>query len=163
MEMVQGWFSGLVCCSNLMAKEATTVEEVPVAYTVTCFDESDTELRDIRVHHTHQWKDMQCTITEIYGSPAMFAYDDGSGLDWPVRNQAEWEKFLDILMTEKLCHGEYDILLLPANGWDRYNEQQQRQSHGHDSSRGTEAVKPSDRGAQDSEESVSEDMTSSRI
>jgi len=26
-------------------------------------------------------------------------------------------------MTEKSCNGEYDILLLPANGWDRYNEQ----------------------------------------
>ncbi len=36
----------------------------------------------------------------------------------------EWEKFLDILMTEKSCNGEYDILLLPANGWDRYNDQQ---------------------------------------
>jgi len=131
METVQGWFSGLACCSNLMAKEAKHGEEVPVAFTVTCFDESDTELRDIRVHPTHQWKDMQCTITEIYGSPAMFAYDDGTGVDWPVRNQAEWDKFLEILMTEKSCNGEYDILLLPINGWERYNAQQAKLQSGH--------------------------------
>jgi hypothetical protein len=38
--------------SNLQAKEAKTVEEV-TGYTVTCFDESDTELRDLRGTHTH--------------------------------------------------------------------------------------------------------------
>jgi hypothetical protein len=32
------------------------------------------------VHPTHQWKDMQVIISEIYGSPAMFAYDDGTGV-----------------------------------------------------------------------------------
>jgi hypothetical protein len=129
METVQGWFSGLTCCNSLVAKEAATIEEAPQAFTVTCFDESDTELRDVRVHPTHQWKDMQVTITEIYGSPAMFAYDDGTGIDYPVRNQKEWEKFLDILMTEKACNAEYDILLLPVNGWERYNQQQQQGGH----------------------------------
>lgn len=125
METVQSWFTGLTCCNNLVAKEAKSVEEAPLAFTITCFDEADTELRDVRVHPTHQWKDMQVIITEIYGSPAMFAYDDGTGVDYPVRNQKEWGKFLDILMTEKACNGEYDILLLPMNGWERYNEQQQ--------------------------------------
>jgi hypothetical protein len=40
-----------------------------------------------------------------------------AGIDWPVRNQAEWEKFLNILMTDTAINGEYDILLLPANGF----------------------------------------------
>jgi len=115
--------------SNLQAKEATTIDHAASTYTVTCFDESDTELRDVRVHPTHQWKDMQIIITEIYGSPAMFAYDDGTGKDWPVRNQEEWEKFLDILMTEKTCNGEYDVLLLPSNGWSRYNDQQAQEKN----------------------------------
>ncbi len=148
METVQGWFSGLACCNNL--QEARAVEAAAAKYTVTCFDESDTELRDVHVHPTTQWKDMQVTITEIQGAPvcaaprraagaprrgttprgggcrgvcppdrrafdpvcvcvlacacvpgpsdrcrgmvidaqAMFAYDDGTGVDWPVRNQA---------------------------------------------------------------------------
>jgi hypothetical protein len=101
METVQGWFSGLACCNSLQAQEARAVEAAATilkspylvtlyisraltfenicqatAYTVTCFDESDTELRDIRVHPTHQWKDMQVIITEIYGAPvfSVFVY-----------------------------------------------------------------------------------------
>ena len=45
------------------------MEETAMVYTITCFDESDTELRDIKVHPTNQWKDFQVLITEIYGAP----------------------------------------------------------------------------------------------
>ncbi|EKX54896.1 hypothetical protein GUITHDRAFT_99546 [Guillardia theta CCMP2712] len=55
----------------------------------------------------------------------MFAYDDGTGVDFPVRNEEEWDHFLDILRNDKSVNGEYDILLLSAGGWERYNSKQQ--------------------------------------
>ena len=36
----------------------------------------------------------------------MFAYDDGTGVDFPVRNEEEWDHFLDILRNEKSVNGE---------------------------------------------------------
>ena len=60
----------------------------------------------------------------VYGSQAMFAYDDGTGADLPVRNEAEWNQFLDLLRSEKAVNGEYDILLLAAGSWSRYELQQ---------------------------------------
>jgi len=77
METVQGWFSGLACCNNL--QEARAVEAAATTYTVTCFDESDTELRDVRVDPTTQWKDMQVTITEIQGAPVCAAPGRAAG------------------------------------------------------------------------------------
>ena len=44
---------------------ARTVEERTDLYTLTCFDESDAELRDIRVFAELQWKDLQTLLNEI--------------------------------------------------------------------------------------------------
>ncbi len=60
----------------------------------------------------------------MYGSQAMFAYDDGTGVDHPVRNEAEWNQFMDLLRSDKVTNGEYDILLLAAGSWNKYEQQQ---------------------------------------
>jgi hypothetical protein len=54
----------------------------------------------------------------------MFAYDDGTGVDHPVRNEAEWNQFMDLLRSDKVTNGEYDILLLAAGSWNKYEQQQ---------------------------------------
>ena len=53
------------------------------------------------------------------GAQAMFAYDDGTAVDLPVRNEKEFLQFLDMLKNDQSVNGEYDILLLPAGGWNR--------------------------------------------
>jgi hypothetical protein len=58
----------------------------------------------------------------------MFAYDDGSGIDLPVRNDSEWNRFLDLLRSDKVLNGEYDILLLAAGSWSKYEMQQRVQA-----------------------------------
>ena len=40
-----------------------------MAYTLTCYGESDVKLRDIRVSSITQWKGLQEIITEIHGGP----------------------------------------------------------------------------------------------
>jgi len=126
---------------------AQVVVASATVFTVTCFDESDSELRDVAVYPTTKWQAMQDTITETLGAQvcarpvcggqrreealnrargaagggfarlsggrmrararayvpepsdlgrgmvvtdaqAMFAYDDGTGIDFPVRNEA---------------------------------------------------------------------------
>ncbi len=52
----------------------------------------------------------------------MFAYDDGTAVDLPVRNEKEFLKFLEMLKTDHSINGEYDILLLPVGAWSRYEE-----------------------------------------
>ncbi len=64
------------------------------------------------------------SISAVYGSQAMFAYDDGTGVDHPVRNEAEWTQFMDLLRSDKVTNGEYDILLLAAGSWSKYELQQ---------------------------------------
>ena len=54
----------------------------------------------------------------------MFAYDEGSGIDKPVRNEAEWNKYMDTLRSDNVINGEHDILLLAAGSWSRYEMQQ---------------------------------------
>ncbi len=53
----------------------------------------------------------------------MFAYDDGTGTDLPVRNEAEWNQFLELMRSDKAVNGEYDILLLAAGSWSKYEAQ----------------------------------------
>ena len=67
-------------------------------------------------------------LLAVYGSQAMFAYDDGTGVDFPVRNEAEWNQFLELLRSDKAVNGEYDILLLAAGSWSRYELQQKTKS-----------------------------------
>mmetsp|Transcript_7084 Transcript_7084/g.11156 ORF Transcript_7084/g.11156 Transcript_7084/m.11156 type:complete len:230 (-) Transcript_7084:283-972(-) len=125
METFQSLFSGLACCSTLnpAEKKAQEIEE-GAAFTITCFDESDTELRDVKVYPHTKWSEMQMAITETLGGQAMFAYDDGTGVDLPVRNEKEWDQFLEMLKTDQSINGEYDILLLPAGSWSRYEKEQ---------------------------------------
>mmetsp|Transcript_47727 Transcript_47727/g.149650 ORF Transcript_47727/g.149650 Transcript_47727/m.149650 type:complete len:176 (-) Transcript_47727:417-944(-) len=112
----------MACCDNRMPDVKTTDEiQVPRTYVsyelsrhvqgpflITCFDESDTELRDIKIQPTTKWTEMQLCISEVLGAQAMFAYDDGTGVDFPVRNEEEWDHFLDILRNDKSVNGEVD-------------------------------------------------------
>jgi hypothetical protein len=70
------------------------------------------------------WTDSELSVSAVYGSQAMFAYDDGTGVDHPVRNEAEWNQFMDLLRSDKVTNAEYDILLLAAGSWSKYELQQ---------------------------------------
>uniref|UniRef100_A0A7S0E203 PB1 domain-containing protein n=1 Tax=Hanusia phi TaxID=3032 RepID=A0A7S0E203_9CRYP len=125
MQSAQRWIMTMACCDNRMPDVKTT-DEIQGPFLITCFDESDTELRDIKVQPTTNWTEMQLCISEVLGAQAMFAYDDGTGVDFPVRNEEEWNHFLDILRNDKSVNGEYDILLLSSGGWERYNAKQEK-------------------------------------
>lgn len=49
----------------------------------------------------------------------MFVYDDGSGEDFPVRNDREFLGFITMVRSNKNVHGEYDIMLLPEGNWEK--------------------------------------------
>lgn len=181
MNAVQTLFSGLACCSNLQEQqEIKGQDDKEASFLITCFDEHDMELRDIKIHPTTTWAEMQICITDgnaararipwpeleshidmiplllfdlhrglfgvqeakcrsravllghvqtrpelipggsALGGQAMFAYDDGTAVDLPVRNEKEFQAFLDMLKNDQSINGEYDILLLPAGQWNRY-------------------------------------------
>mmetsp|Transcript_38773 Transcript_38773/g.91559 ORF Transcript_38773/g.91559 Transcript_38773/m.91559 type:complete len:233 (-) Transcript_38773:249-947(-) len=125
MNAVQTLFSGLACCSNLQEQqEIKGQDDKEASFLITCFDEHDMELRDIKIHPTTTWAEMQICITDALGGQAMFAYDDGTAVDLPVRNEKEFQAFLDMLKNDQSINGEYDILLLPAGQWNRYDEKQ---------------------------------------
>jgi hypothetical protein len=44
-----------------------------------------------------------------------------------VRNAEEWDRFLEMLKTDRSINGEYDILLLPSGGWARYEKKQREE------------------------------------
>mmetsp|Transcript_27828 Transcript_27828/g.56966 ORF Transcript_27828/g.56966 Transcript_27828/m.56966 type:complete len:233 (+) Transcript_27828:183-881(+) len=124
METIQSLFSGLACCSNLQEQQEIKSQESEASFLITCFDEHDMELRDIKVHPTTSWAEMQICVTDALGTQAMFAYDDGTAIDLPVRTEKEWRRFLDMLKSDQTINGEYDILLLPAGDWNRYDQKQ---------------------------------------
>jgi hypothetical protein len=53
------------------------------------------------------------------GQKAIFVYDDGSGEDFPVRNDHEFAGFINLVRSNKNVHGEYDIMILPEGDWSR--------------------------------------------
>ena len=69
MNAVHSLFSGLACCSNLQDQlEVKGHPDKGASFLITCFDEQDMELRDIKIHPTTTWAEMQICITD--GKPA---------------------------------------------------------------------------------------------
>jgi hypothetical protein len=72
-------------CSGGSNQKQQLEDQLPPHFLITCFDEKDTELRDVKILPTTTWPQMQECITDAFGAQAIFAYDDGSSVDLPVR------------------------------------------------------------------------------
>lgn len=80
----------IVPAAQTYSKGATQVSPIysgPV-FRLTCFDEADSELREVKVRRDVSWTDMQAIISDTLGRPAMLAYDNGVGVDLPVQSAA---------------------------------------------------------------------------
>eukprot|EP00283_Hemiselmis_rufescens_P011201 CAMPEP_0173435928 /NCGR_PEP_ID=MMETSP1357-20121228/15669_1 /TAXON_ID=77926 /ORGANISM="Hemiselmis rufescens, Strain PCC563" /LENGTH=163 /DNA_ID=CAMNT_0014400969 /DNA_START=92 /DNA_END=580 /DNA_ORIENTATION=- len=98
---------------NPMVSPPVGGEKEPLSLRLTCFDANDVEIRQLVIKRTLLWKDMQLLLTDILGKPAMMAYDNGVGVDLPVKTDQDWDMFLMMLERETVLNREYDILVLP--------------------------------------------------
>mmetsp|Transcript_29924 Transcript_29924/g.73348 ORF Transcript_29924/g.73348 Transcript_29924/m.73348 type:complete len:158 (-) Transcript_29924:118-591(-) len=102
---------------NPLVASPVGADKEPMSLRLTCFDESDVEVRQLVIKRTLLWKDMKLLLTDILGKPAMMAYDNGVGVDLPVKTEQDWEMFLMMLERETVLNREYDILVLPEGSF----------------------------------------------
>uniref|UniRef100_A0A6U4MHZ3 PB1 domain-containing protein n=1 Tax=Hemiselmis andersenii TaxID=464988 RepID=A0A6U4MHZ3_HEMAN len=120
--MIDQLLSSLTCCSDRPG--ANKGGQGPATLLITCFNEADKEITDLRIPANTSWSEMQDMITGALGEKAIFVYDDGSGDDFPVRDEKEFLGFLGMVRSNKNVHGEYDIMLLGEGEWERYDKEQ---------------------------------------
>jgi len=102
---------------NPMVGQSVGSNADPMSLRLTCFDSTDKEVRQLVISRSLTFSDMTILLTDMLKQPAMMAYDNGVGVDLPVRSDADWEAFLSMLERETILNREYDILVLPEGTW----------------------------------------------